>query len=93
MSNPEFDDYLRWRCRLEDPVLELDLSHSGLTEQDLSELRGGLDRAVAAMVELEGGAIANQDEQRMSTVLRGISHCTVSTRFKTRLWPYRQSRS
>ena len=65
MSSSRFDHFLRWRCQLEDPVLELDLSHSGLTEQHLAGLRPQLDAALEAVRALEAGAIANPDEQRM----------------------------
>ncbi len=60
-----FEDYLRWRCGLDDPFLELDLSVSGLDATDLEQLSPGLDRALDAMAELEAGGIANRDEQRM----------------------------
>lgn len=65
MSASRFDEYLTWRCLLDDPVVELDLSHSGLTQQDLADRRPALERALAAMTELESGAIANPDEHRM----------------------------
>jgi glucose-6-phosphate isomerase len=60
-----FDRYLRYRSVLEDPFVELDLSHSGLDDGCLSSLSPRLARAIEAMRELEAGGIANQDEQRM----------------------------
>jgi len=61
----EFETYLRWRCQLEDPAVELDLSHAGLGDQDLEDSRPSLEAALQAMQELEAGAIANPDEGRM----------------------------
>jgi glucose-6-phosphate isomerase len=60
-----FEDYLQWRCQLDDPEVELDLSHAGLVEADLEALRPAFERALVAMRELEEGAIANPDEDRM----------------------------
>lgn len=60
-----FEGYLRWRCQLEDPGVELDLSHAGLEEDDFQALRPALERALLAMQELEDGAVANPDEGRM----------------------------
>ncbi|MGE3173115.1 MAG: glucose-6-phosphate isomerase [Planctomycetota bacterium] len=60
-----FDLYCRWRHALEDPFVELDLSHAGLTDADLDRLGPALQQALAAMQLLEHGAIANPDEQRM----------------------------
>ncbi|HYP04141.1 MAG TPA: glucose-6-phosphate isomerase [Cyanobium sp.] len=42
----------------------LDVSRMGLQPSDLEALGGDLERALAAMAALEGGAIANPDEQR-----------------------------
>jgi len=42
----------------------LDVSRMGLEQADLKELEPGFQRAFAAMAALEGGAIANPDEQR-----------------------------
>jgi glucose-6-phosphate isomerase len=60
-----FARYLRFRSVLEDPFVELDLSHSGLEENDLATLAPRFAAAFAAMQKLEAGAIANADEQRM----------------------------
>lgn len=60
-----FEDYLQWRCQLEDPEVELDLSHAGLVAADLEALRPALEQALVAMQKLEAGAIANADEDRM----------------------------
>ncbi|MBK8100520.1 MAG: glucose-6-phosphate isomerase [Planctomycetes bacterium] len=64
-SSERFDQYLRWRCVLEDPFVELDLSHGTLTETEVVALHGPLQKALSAMQELENGSIANADEQRM----------------------------
>src|ERR1041384_7350794 len=56
--------YLNWRSVLEDPFVELDLSHSGLTDQDLQQRESALGAALDAMAKLEAGGIANPDEQR-----------------------------
>lgn len=57
--------YLRWRCTLDDPFVELDLGHGGLDAADVEALLPALRGGLAAMRALEGGAIANRDEQRM----------------------------
>ena len=63
-TSERFARYLRFRSVLDDPFVELDLSHSGLQPGDVDRLRAGLDRALGAMRELERGAVANVDEQR-----------------------------
>ncbi len=60
-----FARYLRFRSTLEDPFVELDLSHSGVQESDIEARRAALVAALAAMQKLEAGGIANPDEQRM----------------------------
>ena len=60
-----FARYLRFRSTLEDPFVELDLSHSGVQESDIEARRAALVAALAAMQKLEQGGIANPDEQRM----------------------------
>jgi glucose-6-phosphate isomerase len=65
MSSPRFERFLDWRCTLDDPPVEIDFSHSGLEESDLAARRTQLDAAHRAMAELEGGARANADEDRM----------------------------
>ncbi len=65
MTSPRFQTYLDWRCQLEDPPVELDLSHSGLTDQHLADLGPAIESALDAMQQLEDGAIANADENRM----------------------------
>ena len=49
----------------EDLGLYLDCSRSALTDDYAEGLRAPLQRAFAAMAALEGGALANPDEQRM----------------------------
>jgi len=55
--------YLRWRLRLDDLALELDLADAGLHEPTPAEL-DRLRAAIAAQSALEAGAIANPDEHR-----------------------------
>jgi glucose-6-phosphate isomerase len=60
-----FDRYVHSRAVLEDPYVELDLSHAGVEDADLAALAPALDRALAAMRAIEAGGLANADEQRM----------------------------
>jgi glucose-6-phosphate isomerase len=60
-----FAHYQRFRSVLEDPFVELDLGHAGLTAGQVESMRPALAKALAAMQKLESGAIANADEQRM----------------------------
>ncbi len=59
-----FARYLRFRSVLDDPFVELDLSHSALAESDVAALTPQLTAALQAMKDLEGGSVANQDEGR-----------------------------
>ncbi|MFT4840718.1 MAG: glucose-6-phosphate isomerase [Planctomycetota bacterium] len=59
-----FARYLRFRSVLDDPFVELDLSHSALEESDVSALTPALTMALQAMQEVEAGSIANADEGR-----------------------------
>ena len=59
-----FARYLRFRSVLDDPHVELDLSYSALQAGDVEALAQPLHQALAAMRALEGGCIANPDEQR-----------------------------
>lgn len=59
-----FARYLRFRSVLDDPFVELDLSHSALEESDVSALTPALTKALQAMQEVEAGSIANADEGR-----------------------------
>ncbi|MCK5940796.1 MAG: glucose-6-phosphate isomerase [Planctomycetes bacterium] len=63
-TSSRFGRYLRFRSVLDDPFVELDLSHSALAESDVAALQPALARALEAMRELEGGSIANPDEGR-----------------------------
>src|SRR5262245_39652355 len=67
MTSPSerFELYCRRRCTLDDPFVELDLSHALLADADLQRLDAPLQQALQAMQRLEAGAIANADEQRM----------------------------
>jgi glucose-6-phosphate isomerase len=59
-----FARYLRFRSVLDDPFVELDLSHSALEESDVTALTPALTKALQAMQELEAGSVANPDEGR-----------------------------
>ena len=50
-----FARYLRFRSVLDDPFVELDLSHSALEESDVTALTPALTKALQAMQELEAG--------------------------------------
>lgn len=63
-TSTPFSRYLRFRSTLEDPFVELDLSHAELVEADVEAMRPGLAAALTAMRALEGGSVANVDEQR-----------------------------
>ncbi|MFN7671425.1 MAG: glucose-6-phosphate isomerase [Planctomycetota bacterium] len=60
-----FDRYVRFRSVLEDPFVELDLSHAGVADADVDALAPALGKALAAMRTIESGGLANADEQRM----------------------------
>jgi glucose-6-phosphate isomerase len=64
-ATDRFQRYLRFRSVLDDPFVELDLGHSGLAESDVEALKEPMQKALAAMKALEGGSLANADEQRM----------------------------
>ena len=57
--------FLRWRCTLDDPALEIDFALSALNDDLLRAQRGKLESALRAMQTLEAGSIANADEKRM----------------------------
>lgn len=60
-----FDRYVRFRSVLEDPFVELDLSHAGVADADVDALAPALGKALEAMRTIESGGLANADEQRM----------------------------
>ena len=62
-----FTRYLRFRSVLDDPFVELDLSHSGLMSADVEALAGPMAKALAAMHDLEGGS---RQKLRQRTQLR-----------------------
>ncbi|MGC6487030.1 MAG: glucose-6-phosphate isomerase [Planctomycetota bacterium] len=64
-TSSRFGRYLRLRSVLDDPFVELDLSHSALTDDDLAALEPALQASLRAMGALEAGAVANPDEGRM----------------------------
>ena len=57
--------FLRWRCTLDDPALEIDFALSAMNDDLLRAQRSKLEAALRAMVALEAGSIANADEKRM----------------------------
>ena len=73
MSFPDFnasDAHIQWQrfCDLswyhDDLGVWLDISRMHVNASDLQQMRPRMDKAFAAMRELEAGAIANPDEQR-----------------------------
>ena len=73
MSFPDFnasDAHIQWQrfCDLgwyhDDLGVWLDISRMHVNASDLQQLQPRMDKAFAAMQELEAGAIANPDEQR-----------------------------
>ncbi len=64
-NSDRFAAYLSRRCVLDDPFVELDFGHAGLSDAELDARTAGLQQALAAMRALEDGAIANVDEERM----------------------------
>ena len=71
-TSTQFSRYLRFRSTLEDPFVELDLSHSAMAEADVETLRPDLAAALAAMRALEGGSVANADELARLADARGF---------------------
>jgi glucose-6-phosphate isomerase len=63
--NDRFAHYLHNRCTLDDPFVELDLGHASLDDAQFAAMEAPLQKALLAMQDLERGAIANLDEQRM----------------------------
>jgi glucose-6-phosphate isomerase len=55
----------RLHCPVGSLGISLDVSRTSVSEADLVRMKPALDRAFAAMDELEKGAIANPDENRM----------------------------
>ncbi len=64
-SSDHWDRFRRLRCDLPALGFSIDASRMELDEPFLARLAAPLARAFAAMKALEGGAIANPDEQRM----------------------------
>ncbi len=64
-STPLWDRYRRHLCCCDSIGLTLDVSRMRFPEGFLDTMADPLDRALDAMDALEGGAIANPDEQRM----------------------------
>ncbi len=60
----DFARFLHWRRALAQPAMTLDFGRAGLRDEDLDAHGDALGRALEAMHALEGGAIANPDEQR-----------------------------
>jgi glucose-6-phosphate isomerase len=64
MAIDRFSLLLDRRPACDDPFVVVDLLHAELTDADLDRLTAPLRRGLAALRELEAGAIANRDEQR-----------------------------
>ncbi len=64
-GSEHWERFLRYRSDLPGLGFSLDASLMGLDQPFLDRLAGPLAQAFAAMAALEGGAIANPDEQRM----------------------------
>ncbi len=57
--------YLQYLCRVPSVELSLDISRMNFTPEWLAAMEPSIQQAYAAMAELEAGAIANPDENRM----------------------------
>jgi glucose-6-phosphate isomerase len=64
-GSEHWERFRRYRCELPALGFSLDASRMGLDEPFLARLAAPLQQAFAAMAALEGGALANPDEQRM----------------------------
>src|SRR5262245_25666468 len=60
-----WERYQRYLCDCPQVGLRLDISRMSFTEAFLQQMKPPIERAFDAMEALEGGAIANPDEQRM----------------------------
>jgi hypothetical protein len=60
-----WDRYLEWLYQHKELGLFVDVSRMGFTEEFLQQMEPRMQRAFAAMRDLEKGAIANPDESRM----------------------------
>lgn len=65
MSKNHWDRYRKYVCECDEIGLTLDVSRMDFEEEFLPKMKPAMDRAFAAMDELEKGAIANPDEKRM----------------------------
>ncbi|MCC5877994.1 MAG: glucose-6-phosphate isomerase [Candidatus Sumerlaeia bacterium] len=61
----DFDQYCQCTCAPEGSPVSIDYSLMDLNEAFLSSMEGPMQQAFAAMADLEAGAIANPDENRM----------------------------
>jgi glucose-6-phosphate isomerase len=68
VTSPQRDRFEQFcsRCiRLDDPAVELDFSQAQIEDQAIQALLPSLQRALSAMEQIDGGAVANADEGRM----------------------------
>lgn len=66
MSEPRgWDTFCEGLCQIADPGIDLDTSRVPGLREHVEQLAGRVTSAYAAMEALEGGAIANPDEERM----------------------------
>ena len=60
-----WDRYQKYLCTVDSLNLALDISRMDFSDGYLAEMKPQIEAAYAEMAELEKGAIANADEQRM----------------------------
>ena len=63
-SVSEWANFQQWCLDFSEVQIALDLSRSGLTQEDLAAFEQPCTDALASMAKLEAGALANPDEQR-----------------------------
>src|SRR5437016_4845627 len=57
--------FQRYFLRYDDPPLSIDISRMNFPDDFFAKMQPRIEKAFRAMRDLEGGAIANPDEQRM----------------------------
>jgi glucose-6-phosphate isomerase len=64
-SSSLWQRFQRYFLRYDNPAFSIDISRMNFADDFFAKMQSGVDKALAAMRELEAGAIANPDEQRM----------------------------
>src|SRR5436190_20046888 len=64
-SSSLWQRFQRYFLRYDNPAFSIDISRMNFADDFFAKMKPGVDKALAAMHELEAGAIANPDEQRM----------------------------